>query len=194
MSSKPLAAAVLLFEQVEVLDFAGPFEVFGQARTLDGEPCFSVTTLAAAPEVTCVDGLKVRPHLTLDQAPELDILVVPGGPGARQPVGPDPMLEFIKQRADRLQVLGSVCTGAFLLAQAGLLGGLSVATHPRHRERLATEHPGVRVVNERLVDQGRVITAGGVASGVDLALHLVERYYGWETRRQEAIRLDGPWR
>ncbi|MCF8032217.1 MAG: DJ-1/PfpI family protein [Desulfarculaceae bacterium] len=194
MSAQPLTAGVLLFEQVEVLDFAGPFEVLGRSRTTDGMPCFKATTMGPSNDIECVDGLRVRPHLLLDETPQLDILVVPGGPGARLPEAPEPVLEFIKAQAPGLQILCSVCTGAVWLARAGLLDGLTVTTHPRFRSQLARDYPQVTVVNQRLVDTGKVITAGGVASGVDLALYLLERYYGWEIRRQEAIRLDGPWR
>jgi transcriptional regulator GlxA family with amidase domain len=194
MPQQPLVAGVLLFEQVEVLDFAGPFEVFSRARDSGGGPCFRALTLAPTPEVVCVDGLVVRPHCSLADASPLDILVVPGGPGARAPVDPEPIAAFIKEQAARVRVLASVCTGAAWLARAGVLDGLSVATHPSFRQQLAADYPAVTVAPSRLVDHGRIITAGGIASGVDLALHLLERYYGWEVRRQEAIRLDGPWR
>ncbi|MCB2225159.1 MAG: DJ-1/PfpI family protein [Desulfarculaceae bacterium] len=194
MTAQPLTAGVLLFEQVEVLDFAGPFEVLGRARTADDLPCFKALTIGTKPEIECVDGLMVRPHALLDQAPALDILVVPGGPGARLPENPEPVVEFIKAQAPSLQILASVCTGAVWLARAGLLDGLTVTTHPRFRAQLARDYPKVTVINNRLVDSGGVVTAGGVASGVDLGLYLLERFYGWETRRQEAIRLDGPWR
>jgi transcriptional regulator GlxA family with amidase domain len=192
--AEPLVAGVLLFHEVEVLDFAGPFEVLGRARQDDGQPCFRAVTLGSTPEVECVDGLVVRPHYTLGEAPALDILVVPGGPGARVPDNLEPELSFIKLRAERVQVLASVCTGAYWLARAGLLKGRTATTHTLRLEDFAAAFPSIKVVSEKIVDQGRIITAGGVASGVDLGLHLVERFFGQEARKREAARLDGPWK
>ncbi len=189
-----LTAGVLLFPQVEVLDFAGPFEVLGRATADDGHPCFRALTLGPTPEVECVDGLRVRPHCTLEAAPALDILVVPGGPGAREPLELEPVLSFIQEQAARVEVVASVCTGSYWLARAGLLDGLAATTHRLRLEDFAAAFPQVRVVPQKIVDHGRVITAGGVASGVDLGLHLVERFFGEKARRREAVRLDGPWK
>lgn len=188
-----LTAGILLFPQVEVLDFAGPFEVLGRARQDDGRPCFQTITLGPTPEVTCVDGLKVRPHFILDEAPDLDLLVVPGGPGARVPANLEPVLSYIKRQAAQARVVASVCTGAYWLARAGLLEGLTATTHSQRLEDLAAAFPAITVVRQKIVDQGSIITAGGVASGVDLGLHLVERFFGEEARKREAARLDGPW-
>lgn len=192
--TKPMTAGVLLFPQVEVLDFAGPFEVLGRAAQDDGRPCFSALTLGPTPEVECVDGLRVRPHHILEDAPKLDILVVPGGPGARVPENLEPVLSFIRRQAVQVRLLASVCTGSYWLARAGLLDGLSATTHRSRLENFAAAFPQVKVVGQKIVDQGRIITAGGVASGVDLGLHLVERFFGEKARRREAVRLDGPWK
>ncbi|MBU4565170.1 MAG: DJ-1/PfpI family protein [Desulfarculus sp.] len=194
MATHSLRAGVLLFPQVEVLDFAGPFEVLGRATDETGLPCFSVLTLGPTPEVLCVDGLVVRPHFTLEAAPELDILVVPGGPGAREPQRLEPVLSFIKARAAQVQVMASVCTGSYWLARAGLLDGQSATTHTLRLDDFAAAFPSIKVVRQKIVEQERIITAGGVASGVDLGLHLVERFFGEKARRREAVRLDGPWK
>ncbi|MBU4277149.1 MAG: DJ-1/PfpI family protein [Proteobacteria bacterium] len=189
----PMTAGVLLFHEVEVLDFAGPFEVLSRSTDEAGRPCFQAFMLGPTPEVECMDRLVVRPHFTLDEAPNMDILVVPGGPGARVPQNLEPVVTFLKMQAERVKVLASVCTGSYWLARAGLLDGLEATTHPLRLGDFAASFPSIKVVRRKIVDLGRIITAGGVASGVDLGLHLLERFYGEEVRRREAVRLDGPW-
>ncbi|MFZ5584749.1 MAG: DJ-1/PfpI family protein [Thermodesulfobacteriota bacterium] len=191
----PFRAGVLLFPQVEPLDFAGPYEVLACARDGHSRAYCQALTIAERPEVVCHGGLRVRADHGLDDAPPLDILVVPGGPGAREPVGDlDPVLRFLRAQACQAQVLASVCTGSYWLARAGLLDGCSATTHSLRLDDFAARFPAVQVVREKVVDLGRIITAGGVASGIDLALHLLARFFGSEARRREAARLDGPWR
>ena len=122
------------------------------------------------------------------------MLIIPGGPGARERSEKQKnILEFIQQQKKTSAVIASVCTGAFLLARAGLLDGKRVTTHSQRLELFADEFPKVRVENSKIVDEGDIITAGGVASGIDLALHFLERWFGPEERNREARRLDGPW-
>jgi len=198
MPERPAVAlprvGILLFEQVEPLDFAGPYEVLACSRDAEGGPRFAVRTLAPTREVTCMGGLRVLADDLLAEAPPLDILIAPGGPGAREPVGDAaPVLTFLREQATRLQVLASVCTGSYWLARAGLLEGREATTHSLRLADFAAKFPAVLVVGEKIVDRGAVITAGGVASGIDLGLHLLERFHGPEARRREAVRLDGPW-
>lgn len=190
----PLRAGVLLFPMVEPLDFVGPYEVLTCARDEQDRPYCQAVTLAQRPEVVCQGGLQVRADHGLADAPPLDVLVVPGGPGAREPAGEiDPVLAFLRAQAEQVQVVASVCTGSYWLARAGLLDGRSATTHSLRLEDFAQTFPAVTVVPEKVVDLGRIITAGGVASGIDLALHLLTRFFGSEARRREAVRLDGPW-
>lgn len=185
---------ILLFAEVEPLDFAGPYEVLACSRDADGAPRFVVQTLAPTREVACQGGLRVVVDDLLAEAPPLDVLVVPGGPGAREPVGEaEPLLAFLRAQAPRLKVLASVCTGSYWLARAGLLEGREATTHSLRLADFAAKFPAVRVLGEKIVDRGQVITAGGVSSGIDLGLHLLERFHGPAARRREAIRLDGPW-
>lgn len=198
MFEHPAAAlarvGILLFEQVEPLDFVGPYEVLACSRDAEGGARFAVRTLAPSREVVCMGGLRVVADDLLAEAPPLDVLIAPGGPGAREPVGDaEPVLNFLRAQAPWLRVLASVCTGSYWLARAGLLDGLSATTHSLRLADFAEKFPAVRVVGEKIVDQGRVITAGGVASGIDLGLHLLERFHGPAARRREAVRLDGPW-
>ena len=186
--------AILLFDGVEVLDFAGPYEVFAAARSETGNPYCKVFTVASRADVKCHGGLRVLADATFDTSPTCDVLVVPGGPGARERNDSQkPILEFIQQQKNTSEIIASVCTGAFLLARAGLLDGIRATTHSQRLELFAAEFPGITVENTKLVDEGDVITAGGVACGIDLALHLLERWLGPEARKREARRLDGPW-
>ncbi len=192
---KPVAG-IMLFDDVEVLDFAGPYEVLVAARRSENDPYFDVVTVAERREVTCWGGLQVIADHTFQSCPKLDFLIVPGGPGAREkrPEVQAAPIAFLGERLDELGALASVCTGSFLLGRAGILDGRRATTHTRRIEFFRGEFPQVDVVHEKVVDLGSLITAGGVSSGIDLALHLLEREFGPEARANEAVRLDGPWK
>jgi transcriptional regulator GlxA family with amidase domain len=187
---------ILLFDDVEVLDFAGPYEVC--CGTLDplGQPYVDVVTVGAGAEVTCRGGLRVHPDHVIRECPALDALIVPGGPGAdqRTPVQEELILPFLRERARSTQTIASVCTGAFLLGRAGLLDGRRATTHSAALEALRAEFPAIDVVADKVVDEGHIVTAAGVSSGIDLALHLFERWFGAPARARAAQGLDGPWR
>ena len=140
-------------------------------------------------------GLRIRPTHTPADRPALDALIVPGGPGAddRTPIQDQQLLPFIRDRAQTTPLIASVCTGAFLLGRAGLLDGRPVTTNRGALAALAAEIPAARVVGGKVVDTGAVVTAAGVSSGVDLALHLMERWFGADARRRAAAGLEGPW-
>ncbi len=184
---------ILVYEGVEVLDFAGPFEVLCCATDHTGQSCFQVATVGPDEEVCCRGGLKVRPDYALDQAPQLDMLLVPGGPSARRPDPDRRLLSFIQEQEPKVGRLMSVCTGAYLLARSGILAGRAATTHSMWLADFAAKFPETTVLSDKIVDEGKIITAGGVASGVDLALYLLEADYGLDTRQREAKRLDGPW-
>lgn len=178
--TEPRNVAILIFDEVEVLDFAGPFEVFGVARLDDGSAPFNVFTVAetAAP-VTARNGLSVNPHYSLATCPKIDLLVVPGGYGTRALVHHPPVIDWIRAQAEPAELVLSVCTGALLLGKAGLLDGLAATTYHTAFEELravapnTTQRPG-----ERWVDNGKVVTSAGVSAGIDMALHIVGRLHG----------------
>jgi transcriptional regulator GlxA family with amidase domain len=196
MASTRLLVGILLFDDVEVLDFAGPFEVLSSTLSPEGTPYVEVVTVGPAAEVRTRGGLLVRPAHTVDACPSLDALIVPGGPGAdaRTAIGDAVLLPFIRQQAPRTATVASVCTGAFLLGRAGLLDGRRATTHTSALAQLRAEFPAVDVVEAKVVDEGAILTAAGVSSGIDLALHLLERWFGPDARRSGARGLDGPWR
>ena len=186
---------LLLFDQVEVLDFAGPYEVFAAARDEDGGFHCQVLTLAARAEVRCYGGLRVLPDAEISHCPPLDALVVPGGPGARERSPEHEVLvPFIREQSGQTELVASVCTGAFLLGRAGLLDGRAATTHHARLDTFRAEFPQVEAVDAKIVDEGAVVTAGGISSGIDLALYLLERWFGPAARQREARRLEGPWR
>lgn len=194
-SPRPLVG-ILLFDDVEVLDFAGPFEVLASTPGPGGEPYVDVVTIGPSSQVRTRGGLVVQPTHATDDCPPLDALIVPGGPGAddRTNVQEQVLLPFIRERAGSTPTVASVCTGAFLLGRSGLLDGRRATTHTSALAALREEFPAIEVVEAKVVDEGTILTAAGVSSGIDLALHLLERWFGADARRRGARGLDGPWR
>ena len=190
----PSTVGIVRFDDVEVLDFAGPYEVLSSARDARKEPLLRVVTVAAKPQVRCRGGLRVTVDHLLDDCPPLDVLVVPGGPGAdvRTPEQ-EQIIPFLRERRSQAQVLASVCTGAFILGRTSLLDGRRATTHSKLLDPFRSEFPHIDVVEAKVVDGGAIITAAGVSSGIDLALHLLERWFGQEVRSRSARDLDGPW-
>ena len=191
---RPLVG-ILLYDDVEVLDFAGPYEVCSGTVDDDGAPYTRVVTVGAAATVRCRGGLRVQPDHTLDDCPALDALIVPGGPSAdeRTPEQERTILPFLRDRATSTPTVASVCTGAFLLARAGLLAGRRATTNTGALDALRREIPGLEVVDAKVIDEGAILTASGVSSGIDLMLHLYERWFGPDVRRRAARALEGPW-
>lgn len=165
--------AVLVFDGVEILDFAGPME----ALVADvGQ--FNVFTVAGSTQpVTSGGTLRVVPQYDLSTCPQVDILVVPGG-GVGQVSRDSAVLQFVRERSQSADLVLSVCSGAFILAEAGLLDGLKVTAHTGDMAELAREYPKLEVVRARFVDNGKFIIAGGVSAGIDGALHVIERVHG----------------
>jgi transcriptional regulator GlxA family with amidase domain len=187
--------AILIFDEVEVLDFAGPFEVFAVANELNGFGIFHTFTVAEVPgSIRARNGLKVVPDFTLEKAPAPHILVVPGGAGTRSLLRKPSVLEWIRQRSRKTELVASVCTGALVLAQAGLLHNLRATTHHENLTELAKLAPNTDVVGDaRFVDNGEVLTAAGIAAGIDLSLHIVARLHGVETAQRTAAYMEYHW-
>lgn len=183
--------AIVVHEGVELLDFAGPGEVFAAA---DRGRLFHVYTVAETIKpITSQRFLSVNPQYTLDNCPKPDIVVIPGG-ATRVLLDSPKFMAWVKEVAKNAEVVLSVCTGAFVLAQAGLLDGKEATTHYASLERLAKQYPKVKVrADRRLVDNGQVVTAAGVSAGIDGALHVVARLCGAETARATAKYMEYPW-
>lgn len=173
--------AILIFDDVEVLDFCGPLEVFGvTGQRNDGEPPFYAYTVAAKSEpILARIGLSVNPNYTIENCPPPDILLVPGGYGTRRLVHDETILQWIKAQSERVELLLSVCTGALLLGKAGLLDGLSATTHWAAIDELRAVAPNTEIrPDERYVDNGKIVLSAGVSAGIDMSLYIVSRLLG----------------
>ena len=191
---------IVLFENIEVLDFCGPFEVFSVTRLNEekrrDEPSpFEVLLVAEKPDpVTTTGNMKVIPHYTFANCPRLDILVVPGGWGTRKELNNPVMLAWLRGRAAEVETLTSVCTGSMLLGFAGLLDGLHATTHWRSLDWMRDSFPSVTVEYEKhVVEEGRVLTSAGISAGIDMALKVVARYFGKEIARATARYMEYPY-
>ena len=191
----PKNLAILIFPEVEVLDFCGPFEVFSVANRFTSPAAFNVFTVAEKPgPILARNGLSVNPRCRLDDCPVPDILLVPGGQGTRTEMHNAALVAWVKAQAEQAELMLSVCTGALLLAKAGLLDGLEAATHHGAVDLLRQVAPHTSVRSDRrYVDNGRVICSAGIAAGIDMSLHVVARLAGAEIARQTAEQMEYPW-
>jgi transcriptional regulator GlxA family with amidase domain len=192
---------ILIFDGVEVLDFAGPFEVFSRTRTVPGVESrrdeasapFRVFTVAkTAGPVTATGGLVVQPHFAFADAPAIDLLLVPGGFGTRPLLEDRETLDWIARVSASARLTTSVCTGALLLAKSGRLAGRRATTHWGALDLLATLHDPALVDREARVVEDGVITSAGVAAGIDLAFRVVERRCGRAVAEETAHYIEYP--
>ena len=190
---------IVLFDDIEVLDFCGPFEVFSATRLNEdkrrAEPSpFEVSLIAETlAHVTTTGGMRVMPHYSFENCPPIDILVVPGGWGTRKELNNPAMLEWLRKQAAEVETLTSVCTGSMLLGFAGLLDGLHATTHWRSLDWMRDSFPEVIVEYEQhVVSDGRVLTSAGISAGIDMALKVVARYHGEDIARATAAHMEYP--
>ncbi len=200
MTPRPHTVGILLFEDVEVLDAFGPFEVFSVAQTADpddhGNNLFRVLTIAESTgPVRTRGGLIVQPHHDISDHPELDILLVPGGRGSRTARKNAALLAWLGEQVNKTQLRTSVCTGSLLYGEIGLLDGLSATTHWGALELMQQDYPDINVLaNTRYVDEGDIITSAGISAGIDMALHIVARLHGEATALTTARQMEYEWR
>lgn len=195
-----LRVHILVFDQVEALDFAGPYEVFTTASRVHGrlnpgqQAPFDVACVARErTAIAARAGMRVLPDLDFTHAPHCDLLVVPGGVVDATMVCPA-TLDWVAQQARHASVTASVCTGAFVLAAAGVLTDHTVTTHWEDVADLRRQFPGLQVVEgPRWIDQGAVLTSAGISAGLDMSLHLVARLAGRDLADRTARQMDYPW-
>jgi transcriptional regulator GlxA family with amidase domain len=180
------SVAIVLFEGVEELDVAGPWEVLAAWATQYPDDGVSVFTVADTGElVLCAKGLRIAPDHTWETAPAIDVLVYPGGAGTRRELADQEVLERLRGLREGGTLMTSVCTGALVYAAAGLLRDRPATTWWGSLEMLAELEPTVEVrPDDRFVDSGEVVTAAGVSAGIDMALHLVARLHSVERARE----------
>lgn len=186
-SNGSISVAILISAGVNVIDMSGPWGVFESVQIPDAnEPPFHLFTVAETAEVVSSgSGLKLMPHYTFANVPDVKVVVIPAQRGS------DAMREWLKKTVGKTDVTMSVCTGAFQLAKAGLLSGKSATTHHEFLDKLEREFPDVHVKRRvRFVESEKISTAGGLTSGTDLALRVVERYFGRETAQTTAVYME----
>jgi transcriptional regulator GlxA family with amidase domain len=190
---------ILLFDDVEVLDFAGPFEVFSRTRlepgaasrrTDDSAPFIVFTVARTARPITAIGGLQVIPTWAWDTAPHIDILVVPGGFGTRALLCDEPTLAWIRSVAADASLVTSVCTGALLLAQNGMLRDRRATTHWAAHDLLVSIDPTIQLQRGVRVVADTIFTSAGVSAGLDMSFAVVEQLHGAEVARETARYIE----
>tara|TARA_B100001142_G_scaffold43060_1_gene38954 strand:+ start:390 stop:1007 length:618 start_codon:yes stop_codon:yes gene_type:complete len=196
---KKINVGILIFDEVEVLDFAGPFEVFSRTRLLKGAesrrsdesaPFNPFTVSIDTKPLTATGGLKIIADYTFNNFPKIDILIIPGGFGTRTLLNNESLLKWIKAVSDKANITASVCTGSLLLAKAGLLEGKRATTHWGAIEALKSISKDIQVITERRVVNDEIITSSGVSSGIDMAFMIVENLYGEQVASDTAKYIE----
>ncbi|PEA23772.1 AraC family transcriptional regulator [Bacillus cereus] len=183
---------IFLFNEVEVLDFAGPFEVFS-VTTTNGEQPFTVHTASQDGEMIMArNGLKVQPDYSIENLPPVDILIIPGGLGIREnEVKNKIVINWIRKQMKEVKLMVSVCTGALLLAKAGLLEEKQATTHWASIESFRNDFPNIEVLeNVKFVDEGHIITSGGISAGINMSFHIVKSLLGARIAEETAKRME----
>lgn len=187
---------IYIFDNVEVLDFCGPYEVFTCASRVHGSenPLFNVFTVAESLNpVLARAGLNVKPDYALYDHPKLDCLVIAGGVVSDELLKEN-VIQWIDEQAKEVKITASVCTGAFLLAKTGLLDGKSATTHWEDISDLRAMFPSISVAERlRWVDEGNIVSSAGISAGIDMSLHLVERLHGRRLAERTARQLEFDW-
>lgn len=180
MADRKRNVGIVIFDGVEVLDFAGPYEVFSVAGEVIEPGAFNVHLIAESKGIVAGrNDFRVVPHHTFSHCPKCDILLIPGGPGTRIEENRPEMVNWVAAHAKPAELVLSVCTGARILAKAGLLDGLEATTHWVSIEELKKMAPAAKVHdNRRFVDNGKIVTSAGVSAGIDMSLHVVARLCG----------------
>lgn len=187
---------IYIYDNAEVLDFSGPFEVFTTANRLrDIEQAFNVFLVAEqAGPVTARGGYSLNPHYDITNHPDIDVLIVVGGVHTEE-LKKANVLKWVADTAEKARMVASVCTGAFILAEAGVLAGCQVTTHWEDIDDLRQSYPDLTVVEgRRWVDEGRIVTSGGISAGIDMSLHLVSKLFSLELAEKTARQMEFDWR
>jgi putative intracellular protease/amidase len=184
----PKKVAILIFDGVQIIDYSGPYEVFADA----GYDVFTVAATKHPVTTAAGDGMKLTPKYTFSDAPQADIVVIPGG-GYEAP-SDSAAVAWIKRQHLHDQHTMSVCNGAFTLANTGLLDGLRATTTAGNALRMRQTYPNIKVVNdERVIDDGKIITTAGLSAGIDGALHVVAVMDGEDAARSVALGIEYDW-
>ena len=184
---------IYIYDQAEVLDFSGPFEVFSVANRL-ANLGWNIWLVAEEKSLIEARGVfQVKPHYSSQNVPELDVLIVVGGVHSDE-LRKTEVINWIRKTAEKTRITGSVCTGAFLLAEAGLLDGLEVTTHWEDISDLHRNYKNLQVREGiRWIEQGKLFTAAGISAGIDMSLELVSRLASAELAERTATQMEYTW-
>jgi len=196
----PLTVGIVIFDQVEVLDVAGPFEAFSvtrlnEERRLEQSSPFRILLVSERKgQVSAIGGLRFTPDVTIDDCPALDLLIVPGGWGTRKEVKNDTLLRWIADRAAKTRLTASVCTGSSLLGKAGLLDRREATTHWRAFDFLRDAAPTALIRQDVLFTlDDPIFTSAGVSAGIDLAIRIVSHFFGAKIGQATARQMEYPY-
>lgn len=196
----PLIVGILIFDDVEILDVAGPFEVFSLTRLNDEQRLqqsspFKVYLIAEKnKQIITIGGLRLTPDVTISECPELDLLIIPGGWGTRKESKNRILVKWISNQFTKDRLIASVCTGSSLLGKAGLLDGRDATTHWRAFDFLQESAPKARILkNVRFTLTEPIFTSAGVSAGIDLALRIVSHFFGTEVGQTTARQMEYPY-
>jgi transcriptional regulator GlxA family with amidase domain len=196
----PLTVGIIIFDQVEVLDVAGPFEVLAvtrlneERRQEELSPFRVLLISESMDQVSAVGGLRFTPDVTKDNCPELDLLIVPGGWGTRTQIKNVNLLKWIANKSARSRLTVSVCTGSSLLGKAGLLDGHEATTHWRTFDFLKQAAPNAYIREDlRFTKDKSIFTSAGISAGIDMALHIVSHFFGTKIGEATARQMEYPY-
>jgi transcriptional regulator GlxA family with amidase domain len=186
------SVGILLFENIELLDFAGPFETFSVASELNNYELFDVFAVAKdLKPIETINGLSVNPKYDFISCPKIDILIVPGGVGTRKLMEDSLSLNWIQSIHETSELTISVCTGAMVLGKMGLLNNLSYTTHHQVFDEMEKIAPLANLIKmKRFVKAEKIYTAAGISAGIDLSLHLIETLHGKEVAKNVARYME----
>lgn len=187
---------ILIFDKIELLDFAGPFEVFSVTGELSGYTlCRTFTVEEHGETITTVNGLRVIPDFSFSNSPDIDILVIPGGSGSRDSAARESVIKWVSVCNERSEITFSVCSGSRILGRAGLLDNIEYTTHHEVADEMTGIAPrGILVTGKRFIGSGKIFTSAGISAGIDLSLYIVEKIFGKETMKKTKAYMEyGDW-
>ena len=190
--NKKRNVGILIFDNAEVLDFAGPFEVFSVTSELNNFELFDVFTVGEkSTPISAVNGLSVNPRYNFNNCPRIDVLIIAGGSGTRKLMKNKKVLDWIDKVHQKTELTISICSGARLLGLLGLLDDKPYCTHYEVYEHMKEIVPtGKPQQKQRFIKAGRIYSSGGISAGIDLSFHIVEKLLGEKTTKQTATYME----
>ncbi len=188
------SVGILLFDDAELLDFAGPYEVFSVANELHDDALFDIFSISMSGKaIRSIHGMIIAPDFSIENCPTVDILVIPGGDGTKQVIRNEDLLRWIQERYEKSEITFSVCSGARIPAILGLLDHKEFTTHHAVVDDVVAIAPrAIFSKGKRFVDNGKIMTAAGISAGIDLSLHVVEKLYGAPVKEQTMRYMEYP--